>query len=223
MGTRSELNAIDKVMNRRGRALRLRDRVLQHERLNFVLTNRLPRNAVTLLMGRYSRIRNPLLAKASIAVWRMFTDLDLTEAKKQRFDSLHDCFTRELKPGMRRADLDPGLMTSPSDGIVGECGDVQGTQVFQAKGLRYSLADLLGSAEAAEAYRDGCYVTLRLTSAMYHRFHAPYDGRVDHVTYISGDTWNVNPVALKRVERLFCRNERAPIRFQLAEIGRAHV
>jgi len=47
---------------------------------------------------------------------------------------------------------------------------------------------------------------------MYHRFHAPYDGQLDHVTYISGDVWNVNPIALKRVERLFCKNERAVLR-----------
>jgi phosphatidylserine decarboxylase len=51
-------------------------------------------------------------------------------------------------------------------------------------------------------------VTLRLTSSMYHRFHAPHDLVVDRVTYISGDTWNVNPIALKRVEKLFCKNER---------------
>ena len=50
---------------------------------------------------------------------------------------------------------------------------------------------------------------------MYHRFHAPHDGRIEHVTYLSGDTWNVNPIALKRVERLFCRNERAVIRLRL--------
>jgi phosphatidylserine decarboxylase len=31
------------------------------------------------------------------------------------------------------------------------------------------------------------------------------------VIYTSGDTWNVNPIALKRVERLFCKNERAVI------------
>jgi phosphatidylserine decarboxylase len=51
---------------------------------------------------------------------------------------------------------------------------------------------------------------------MYHRFHAPHDGTVEHVSYLSGDTWNVNPIALKRVERLFCRNERAVIRLRLA-------
>ena len=50
---------------------------------------------------------------------------------------------------------------------------------------------------------------------MYHRFHAPHDGRIERVSYLSGDTWNVNPIALKRVERLFCRNERAVIRMRL--------
>ena len=54
---------------------------------------------------------------------------------------------------------------------------------------------------------------------MYHRFHAPHDCNVGSVTYISGDTWNVNPIALKRVERLFCKNERAAIRATLARTG----
>jgi phosphatidylserine decarboxylase len=54
---------------------------------------------------------------------------------------------------------------------------------------------------------------------MYHRFHAPHDCRVEQVTYISGDTWNVNPIALRRVERLFCKNERAVIPCRLAASG----
>jgi phosphatidylserine decarboxylase len=49
---------------------------------------------------------------------------------------------------------------------------------------------------------------------MYHRFHAPHDVRLKHVTYLSGDTWNVNPVALKRVAELFCKNERAVLHMQ---------
>ena len=39
------------------------------------------------------------------------------------------------------------------------------------------------------------------------------------VTYISGDTWNVNPIALRRVEKLFCKNERAILRTTLADGG----
>ena len=70
-----------------------------------------------------------------------------------------------------------------------------------------------------EAHRNGRYVTLRLKSSMYHRFHAPYDGRIEQVTYVSGDTWNVNPIALKRIERLFCKNERAVIKTTLTPGG----
>ena len=80
------------------------------------------------------------------------------------------------------------------------------------------VPDPFGPTQDTSAFRDGVYVTLRLTSSMYHRFHAPHDGRVEHVTYLSGDTWNVNPMALARVERLFCRNERAVLRARL-EVG----
>jgi phosphatidylserine decarboxylase len=88
--------------------------------------------------------------------------------------------------------------------------------VLQAKGFPYALAELVADAQLAQQYEGGQYVTLRLTSSMYHRFHAPADCRVEQVNYISGDTWNVNPIALKRVERLFCKNERAVIRCRLA-------
>jgi phosphatidylserine decarboxylase len=67
----------------------------------------------------------------------------------------------------------------------------------------------------AAQYEGGYYATLRLTSSMYHRFHAPADCRVEQVNYISGDAWNVNPIALKRVARLFCKNERAVIRCRI--------
>ena len=56
---------------------------------------------------------------------------------------------------------------------------------------------------------------------MYHRFHAPHDCRIERVIYVSGDTWNVNPIALKRIERLFCKNERAVVRTKLAASGDA--
>ncbi len=194
----------------------LKQRLLMHEDLNFLLTNRVPRIALTHAMGWFSKLQSPLLARLSIAVWRWFTPLDLSEAEHTHFNSLHDCFTRRLKPGARPFDAREDVVCSPSDGIVGACGRIEGTRVLQAKGFPYTLQDLLGSEALAQRYANGHYVTLRLTSAMYHRFHAPADLTVDRVTYISGDTWNVNPIALKRVERLFCKNERAVIEARLA-------
>ncbi len=191
-------------------------KILHQEDINFLLTNRIPRRLATQWMGWFSKIENPTVARAAIAVWRLFADLDLGDAKRQSFGSLHACFTRELKPGARAVDPDPRLLTSPCDAIVGACGTIRGAELLQAKGFPYTLQDLLADPALVKAYRDGTYATLRLTSSMYHRFHAPHDATIERVTYISGDTWNVNPIALARVERLFCRNERAVIRARLA-------
>ena len=144
------------------------------------------------------------------------SDLDLSEAKKTEFKSLHDCFTRELRPGLRPADPDPAMVVSPSDGIIGAFGQIVDGQLFQIKGAPYALLDLLGDPALVERHRNGRFLTLRLTSSMYHRFHAPYDGAIAKVTFIHGDVWNVNPIALKRVERLFCKNERAVLEMHLS-------
>jgi phosphatidylserine decarboxylase len=193
--------------------------IFQQEELNFLLTNRIPRRLLTQFIGWFSQIEQPLVRDLSIGVWRFFSGLDLSEAKATRFRSMHDCFIRELKPGARPIDQDPAVLVSPCDAIVGACGTVVGTELLQIKGFPYRLEDLLGDPELVAAHRNGRYVTLRLTSSMYHRFHAPHDCRVEQVTYISGDTWNVNPIALKRIEKLYCKNERALLRTRLAAGG----
>jgi phosphatidylserine decarboxylase len=192
------------------------ERLTQQEDVNFLFSNRIPRRLVTRFMGWWSRIEHPWICSGSIALWRLFSELDLSDAKTTRFKSLHDCFTRELKPGARRIDMDPEHLISPCDGIVGGCGTIEKGTLLQAKGFLYPLSELLLDPQLAQYYEGGQYATLRLTSSMYHRFHAPADCRVEQVNYISGDAWNVNPIALKRVDRLFCKNERAVIRCRLA-------
>jgi len=194
-------------------------KVFQQEDVNFLLTNRIPRRLATQFMGWFSRVEQPFVRDLSIAVWRLFSDLDLREAKKTQFESLHDCFVRELKDGARPIVHSNDILVSPCDAIVGACGKVAGNRLFQAKGFQYALEDLLCDRHLVETYRDGAYATLRLKSSMYHRFHAPHDGCIEQVRYISGDTWNVNPIALKRIERLFCKNERAVVRLKLAASG----
>jgi phosphatidylserine decarboxylase len=194
------------------------NRLSRLEKLNFLLTNRIPRRWATLFMGWFSRIENPVVTRLSMALWAMFADdLNLQEARSERFRSLHDCFIRELKPGARPIDRDPAVTVSPCDAVVGAFGNINGTELIQAKGFPYTLDDLTGSAELSDRYQNGRFITLRLKSSMYHRFHAPCDCRVSSVDYISGDTWNVNPVALKRIERLFCKNERIVVDLELQD------
>lgn len=194
-------------------------RFLQQEDLNFLLTNRIPRYALTRFMAWFSKIELPPVRDASIAVWRVFCDVDLNDAKKPHFVSLHDCFVRELKVGARPIDPAPEVLVSPCDAIVGQLGDIRDTELLQAKGAPYTLDDLLGDPILVDYYRNGRYVTLRITAGMYHRFHSPDDCTIEQVRYISGDVWNVNPVALRRVPRLFCKNERAIIQARLAASG----
>jgi phosphatidylserine decarboxylase len=196
-------------------------RALEQEDINFLLTNRIPRRWATQFIGWFSRIEQPLIRDLSIGAWRLFADLDLREAKKTHFRSMHDCFTRELKDGARPIDGRTDILVSPCDAIVGACGTIAGTDLYQAKGFPYALQDLLGERGLVDSHRNGRYVTLRLTSSMYHRFHAPHDCRVERVIYVSGDTWNVNPIALRRVERLFCKNERAIVQTKLKAGGQA--
>jgi phosphatidylserine decarboxylase len=162
--------------------------LLLQEDMNFLLTNRIPRITLTRFMGWWSQLRNPLIVNASIAVWRWFTDLDLTEAKQQKFASLHECFTRELRPGLRPIDPRPEILSSPCDCIVGACGEIRDGMVFQAKGFPYTLASLLSSPDLVQHWpsvlEGGTFVTMRLTSSMYHRFHAPCDAHLSHVTYL---------------------------------------
>jgi phosphatidylserine decarboxylase len=190
--------------------------VLQHDGINFALTNRLPRRALSRFMGWFSQREEPWVRDLSLAAWRIFSDLDLSDAKKAQFASLHDCFVRELVPGARPADPDPRVLASPCDALVGAFGTILDGQLIQAKDHRYSLDELLADQFLAARFGQGSYVTLRICASMYHRFHAPADARIRHVTYIAGDAFNVNPPALARVPQLFCRNERAVIRTELA-------
>src|SRR5215469_14983135 len=87
-------------------------RIVQQEDLNFLLTNRIPRRWLTLFLGWFSKLEQPLIRDLSLAVWRLFSDLDLSEAKQTRFKSLHDCFTRELREGARPLDPNPAALVS---------------------------------------------------------------------------------------------------------------
>src|SRR4051812_2515619 len=113
------------------------------EDLNFLLTNRLPRRLATRFMGWFSRIEQPLVRDVSIATWRLFCDVDLSDARETRFPSLHAAFVRALRPGARPIAGDPNVLVSPSDAILGAHGRIEAGRLLQIKGLSYSLADLL--------------------------------------------------------------------------------
>src|SRR5438477_9534260 len=93
------------------------EKVAQHEGINFLLTNRIPRRLATRFIGWLSRIEQPLVRDLSISIWRQFSDLDLHDAKQTRFKSMHDCFVRELREDARPIEQDRAILVSPCDAI----------------------------------------------------------------------------------------------------------
>ena len=90
---------------------------------------------LTRFMGWLSRIERPWVCGPCIALWRVFSDLDLSEAKQTQFKSVHDCFTRELKPRCASRRSGPGLLVSPCDATDRRLRRVAHGTVLQAKGL----------------------------------------------------------------------------------------
>src|SRR5262249_57946019 len=152
----------------------------------------IPRRLLTRFMGWFSKIEQPLVRDASITLWRLFSDLDLSEAKKNEFTSMHDCFTRELKEGARPVHKNSDTVVSPCDAIVGAHGRIAGTELLQIKGFTYGLSGFLGSPLLVERKREGFYVTLGMTSTRNNHFHTPHVSRVALRIYVTCDTCMTN-------------------------------
>jgi phosphatidylserine decarboxylase len=129
------------------------------------------------------------------------------------YRSFNEFFTRPLKPGVRpiaRADL-----VSPVDGAISQFGAIEGDQIFQAKGHRYTATSLVGGdAALAGQFRDGSFATLYLSPRDYHRIHMPCDGRLLRMIHVPGELFSVNPVTARGVPGLFARNERVVCVFE---------
>lgn len=171
----------------------------------------LPKNALSRLAGRIVSIRLPQpLQRWQILLAARWFGIDLSEVRDplSSFTCFQDFFVRALKPGVRPIATDPDAIVSPCDGRWGESGIVENGQLLQVKGQRYSLGALLGSVSDAERYEGGCFATLYLSPADYHRFHAPCDVSISKARYLAGSLWPVNGAGLAGVHGLFAQNER---------------
>lgn len=99
-------------------------------------------------------------------------------------------------------------MVSPVDGRVSQVGYSDHGRCLQAKGIEYTVDELLGDSEAARPFHGGAWTTIYLSPRDYHRIHAPLGGTITGYAYIPGEFWPVNPASVKNKQSLFCVNER---------------
>lgn len=179
-----------------------------------LLVRLLPRRTVSRTLGFLARRRVPrwLLRPVLRAYCKGF-GVELGEAARplEAYRTFDDFFTRELRDGLRPVDPDPAALTSPVDARVYMAGAVDAGTILQAKGVPYTVAALLGSADDARPFDGGTFVTAYLSPKDYHRIHWPLSGRVERIRHLPGDLWPVNDRALAGVPGLFARNERVAI------------
>ena len=180
----------------------------------------LPKHWLTRVVWRIARIRNPRIKDFLITQFAKAFDVDLDEVKLEvpgDFSTFNDFFIRELKEGAREIDDDEDAIISPVDGTVSAAGAIRADMIFQAKGIDYTIGDLLATDLAeAEHYIDGQFATIYLAPYNYHRVHAPVAGELVAARYVPGDLFSVNQATVSHLDGLFRRNERLIMRFRTA-------
>lgn len=137
--------------------------------------------------------------------------LDLAEADRASpddYETLNALFTRALKVGARPLAAARDAAVSPADGTLTAFGPIGNGTLLEAKGVAYSLTELLGEQNVG-AFADGSFATVYLAPPDYHRVHVPFGGRLTATRYIAGRRFSVNAATTAAVPNLFCRNERA--------------
>ena len=172
----------------------------------------LPQFWLTALVYRLARIRTPTIKDLLITRFISFYDVEIDDVELDipaGFETFNDFFIRKLENDARPIDANPGSIVSPVDGTVSRSGRMLAGSIMQAKGIDYTLEDLLATdLEQAAALADGSFATIYLAPYNYHRVHAPFDGKLVAARYVPGDLFSVNAATAEYVPGLFRRNER---------------
>ncbi|MDR3416241.1 MAG: archaetidylserine decarboxylase [Nevskia sp.] len=181
------------------------------DRLSALLQSLLPTRLLSALMFRIAEIRNRRFKRALIRWFMHKYPVDLADAAQPGIDGyehFNAFFTRALHPGARPQPLAADAFSCPVDGAISQLGPIRQGTLIQAKGHRYSVADLIADEELAKTFWYGSYCTIYLAPHNYHRVHMPCVGRMRGWAYVPGRLFSVNPRTARAVPQLFARNER---------------
>ena len=177
----------------------------------------LPQRLLTSLANRISNARSSWIRRPLIGVFRRLFPVKLSEAAQPdpgQYESFNAFFTRALREGARPLACSSHRLISPCDGTLSQLGRISEGQLIQAKGVRYSAAELLGSQEWADQFSDGHFITIYLAPYDYHRVHAPIAGTPVAETRMPGRLCSVSGRTAREVPGLFAQNERMAVLLQ---------
>lgn len=138
---------------------------------------------------------------------------DCLRRRVEDYRSFNDFFTRRLQPDARPMDNDPDAIVSPCDGVVSAIGQIDQQRVLQAKGIDYSVRDLVVNPTLADSLSNGHYLTIYLSPRDYHRVHAPMPLSFRRIQRSGSARFAVNGRSTASVDGLYVVNERAVFDF----------
>jgi phosphatidylserine decarboxylase len=177
----------------------------------------LPLNAISWLTGKISEVQLPKTMQSSLnSGFAKLFGIDVAEAEKpiSEYASIEDFFTRKLKIGARPI---AGELCSPADGFLSVSGLADNATAIQAKGLTYSLKELMFGENSTETISLRAWATIYLAPHNYHRVHSPITATLKMIRYFPGELWPVNSPSVGFTPRLFTRNERLVFELETSE------
>jgi phosphatidylserine decarboxylase len=126
----------------------------------------------------------------------------------QTFPTLQQFFIRNLKPNVRPIDSGKSSVVSPVDAVVEKKGAITDDLQFRAKGIDYSVEEMLSDSELAPKYIGGTYMVLYLSPSHYHKIHTPISGNITRQWTLGGKSYPVNQLGLKYGKEPLAKNYR---------------
>lgn len=187
--------------------------------LGVLLQYLLPKQALTTLAGGFASSEAGAVTTGVIRWFAKRYNVNMAEAAEPdlaRYATFNAFFTRALRSDARP--LAASELICPVDGAVSLCGAIEGEQIIQAKGHRYTVSALVaGDAAMASRFTNGSFATIYLSPRDYHRIHMPRAGRLVRMLHVPGALFSVNPATVRGVPGLFARNERVVCLFEGAK------
>ena len=183
---------------------------MKNQKLSQIIMGILPKSFISRIFGYIALIPLPLVFMNSLIRWyskKFGVSIEEAVIPEKGFKNLNSFFTRKLKEGVLIVDKDEKSVVATTDSRIDEFGDITEDVIIQAKGLDYSLRDLIPSV-MAESFIDGKFITLYLSPGDYHRIHSPVSGKITGFYNIPGKLYSVQESVVKSLKGLFVVNER---------------
>ena len=179
-------------------------------KLKILLFKIIPKSALSMIFGWLTLVPLPEGIMTPLISWyskKYGVILEEAVVPEGGFRNFNMFFTRELKKNARKIDKSAGSVVATTDSRADQFGNITKERIIQAKGITYSVKDLIPSPEA-DKFIGGKFITLYLSPGDYHRIHSPVDGKITGFFNIPGKLFTVQDFMVKNLPDLFSMNER---------------